>query len=887
MQGVAEPNSVVIAEGTRSLLGNLFDLEDLGSQELKGIAGVVRAWTALRPASVESRFEALHASDVTELVGREEELEMLLRRWSKAKGGEGQVVLLSGEPGIGKSRLSAALLERIASEPHMRLRYFCSPQRTDSALFPIISQMERAARFAHNDTVQVKLEKFDALLTQSSTPHQDAALLSELLSLPNDGRYPALELTPEQRRQKTLEALHAQVETFARKSPVLMIFEDVHWADPTSLELFGRGVNRIVNLPVLLLITFRPELNVTALTLNRLTRREVDAMIDRVAGNKSMPANIRQEIIERTDGIPLFVEEMTKLEAEGQSAPERTAAAIPSSALAVPATLHASLMARLDRLGGPAKEVAQIGAAIGREFSHALLAAVAGKPEEGLEAALARLVAAGLLFRLGVPPHATYLFKHALVQDAAYGTLLREPRRGLHARIAETLESQFAEIAENEPELLARHCTEARLIEKAAHLWGKAGQRSLERSALVEGAEQLTCARTQLATLPATPALRREQIKVHVALINPLMHVKGYAAPETRETIERARDLIKQAEALGEPPEDPLLLFSILYSFWVANFVAFNGDAVRELAAQFLALAEEQGTSTPLLIAHRLMGLSQLMKGDLVEARTHQNRAIALYDPTGHRPLVTRFGVDAGATVLCQRSWTLWCLGYPRAALADADRAVRDARGIGHIPTLMHALVYASFTLIQCGDYAAANAELDEVVTVADEKGVVFWLGWARMEQGRLFAMTGRAAEAIQLISSVRTARTEALVYDPVWLSLLARAYATSVSSMMLGATLARRMTWIKTRKETWWEAEVNRVAGEIALLSPNHDAAKARTYFERALTIAHQQQAKSWELRAAMSLARLWRDQGKPQQARNCSLRCTAGSLKGSTRAI
>ena len=297
---------------------------------------------------------------------------------------------------------------------------------------------------------------------------------------------------------------------------------------------------------MLLIVTYRPEFeppwigrpHVTALTLNRLGEREIAAMIDRVTGNKPLPANIRQDIIERTDGIPLFVEEMTKavLEAESEGAAERTVAAIPSPALAVPASLHASLMARLDRLG-PAKEVAQIGAAIGREFSHALLAAVARKPEAELRSALDRLIAAGLLFRQGVPPHATYLFKHALVQDAAYGTLLREPRRALHARIAETLESQFAEIAENQPELLARHCTEAGLIEKAARLWGKAGQRSLERSALVEAVEQLTRALDQIATLPATPALRREQIKLQVALITPLIHVKGYAAPETKAAV--------------------------------------------------------------------------------------------------------------------------------------------------------------------------------------------------------------------------------------------------------------------------------------------------------------------------------------------------------------
>ena len=374
LQGLAEPNSVVIAESTRKLLGNLFELEDLGAHDLKGIAGPVRAWAALRQASVEGRFDAFHASGLTELVGREEELELLLRRWSKAKSGEGQVVLLSGEPGIGKSRLTAALLERLASEPHTRLRYFCSPQHTDSALYPIISQMQRAAGFAHDDTAQAKYEKLDALLLQSSTPRQDAALFAEMLSLPNDGRYPTLELAPQQRRQKTLEALTAQMETLSRSKPVLMIFEDVHWIDPTSLEALGRAVDRITALGVLLIVTYRPEFeppwigrpHVAAITVNRLGQREIAAMISRVTGNKSLPANIQKDIIERTDGIPLFVEEMTKavLEAESEGAAERTVAAVPSRALAVPATLHASLMARLDRLG-PAKEVAQIGAAMG------------------------------------------------------------------------------------------------------------------------------------------------------------------------------------------------------------------------------------------------------------------------------------------------------------------------------------------------------------------------------------------------------------------------------------------------------------------------------------------------------------------------------------------
>src|SRR5215469_10652321 len=463
LQGIAEPNTVVIAEATRRLLGNLFELKDLGASDLRGVAEPVRAWVALRASTVESRFEALHPSGLTALVGRTEETELLLRRWSRAKGGDGQVVLISGEPGIGKSRLTAALLESLAPEPHTRLRYFCSPQHTDSAFSPIIGQMERAAGLLHDDTPVQKLDKLDALLAQASTSIQDAALIAEMLSLPNDGRYPALELTPEQRRQKTLEALTAEMETLSRQKPVLMIFEDAQWADPTSLEAFGRVVDRIRTLKVLLLVTFRPEFDapwvgrpyVTALLINRLAEHEARAMIDRIVGKRQLSASIRQDIIERTDGIPLFLEEMTKavLEAESETAAERAIAAVPSPALAVPASLYASLMARLDRLGGQAKELAQIAAAIGREFTHELLTVVAAKPESELRSALEQLIGAGLIFARGTPPEATYLFKHALVQDVAYGTLLRRSRQELHARIADALERQLPETLESQPEL--------------------------------------------------------------------------------------------------------------------------------------------------------------------------------------------------------------------------------------------------------------------------------------------------------------------------------------------------------------------------------------------------------------------------------------------------
>src|SRR6516162_5413997 len=573
LQGIAEPSTVVIAEATRRLLGNLFELKDLGARDLKGVAEPVRVWLALRASTVESRFEALHPSGLTALVGRQEEAELLLRRWSRVKSGEGQVVLISGEAGIGKSRLTAALLERVAPEPHTRLRYFCSPQHTDSEFHPIIGQMERAAGLLYDDMPQQKLDKLDALLAQTSTSITDAALIAEMLSLPNDGRYPTPELTPQRRRQKTLEALTAQMETLSRQQPVLMIFEDAQWADPTSLEAFGRAVDRIRTLKVLLLVTFRLDFDapwvgrpyVTALVINRLAEHQAGAMIDRIIGNRLLSASIRHDIIERTDGIPLFVEEMTKavLEAGSEAAAARAIAAIPSPALAVPASLYASLMARLDRLGGPVKELAQIAAAIGREFSHALLASVVHQPETELSSALDRLIAAGLLFRQGMPPHATYVFKHALVQDAAYGTLLREPRRRLHARIAETIESELTESAESRPELLTYHCRQGGNLIKAVNYLLMAAERGLYRSATTEALSHLAQARELISDLPETKDQLQLQLKLEITLARAMLATHGYTASETRKAYRSARGC---CEALGDQASLPL----IIYGQWLS-----------------------------------------------------------------------------------------------------------------------------------------------------------------------------------------------------------------------------------------------------------------------------------------------------------------------------
>jgi len=632
---------------------------------------------------------------------------------------------------------------------------------------------------------------------------------------------------------------------------------------------------------VLLFVTFRPEFappwigqsHVTALTLNRLPKRDIEALMDRVVGNKPLPESIRRDIVERTDGIPLFVEEMTKavLEARSEGAAQQTVASFPSSALAVPASLQASLMARLDRLGA-VKQFAQVGAVIGREFSHAMLAAVARKPEPEVALALDRLMATGLLFRQGVPPHASYLFKHALVQDVAYGTLLREPRRAIHAHIAETLESQFTEIAKNQPELLARHCTEAGLIEKAADLWGKAGQRSLERSALAEAIEHFTRALAQIATLSSTPDLRRQEIRFQVALITPLHNVIGFAAAETKEAIERARLLIEQAEERGETLEDPLLLLSVLFGVAVTNFVTFNGEVMRESAAQFLAIAMRQGMSGPRMLGHSLMGNYFAATGDFAQARAHYDEGIALYDPAAYRPLVTHFAAqDERVALLSFRSLTLWMLGYPEAALEDAKHALEDARQIGQAATLLLALNWISLTQTSCRNYAAANALSDQLIAMADQTGSLAWKMRGILNRGNVSALTGNAADAVQMITSSLTASrsTGATLGLPLNLSSLARAYSDLGRRDDATRCICEAVTQIEKTKERRYEAEVNRIAGEIALKSATPHLEKAEAYFDRALAVARQQQAKSWELRAAMSMARLWRDQGKREEAR------------------
>ena len=584
-------------------------------------------------------------------------------------------------------------------------------------------------------------------------------------------------------------------------------------------------------------------------------------MVSGLAARHALSKEVVEGVTERTGGVPLFVEEVTRLLLErGEQ----------GTLLAIPPTLQQSLTARLDRLGS-ARDVAQIGAVIGRDFSYPLIRAVAAIEDAPLQAALERLAEADILLVQGLAPVSEYQFKHALLQDAAYENLLKSRRQALHRRVGEVLLNEFATTAGAEPELLARHFTQAGLIETAIEWWGRAGQQSLARSVLVEAIEQFTRALDLTARLPATSALRREQIRLQVALITPLIHVKGYAAPETRVTTERARALLDDMQAGGEPIGDPLILLTALFGLLTMNIVAFNGEVLRQLTTEFLALAEEQGTTPLLLTAHRLAGASLLYRGEIVESLPHFERSFALYDPAKHRYLAMQFGQDARTHVLCYRSWAFWFLGHPDRALTDAGDAVQRAREIGQAATLMNVLAITSYVYVFCGSYVVANAQVGELASLAEEKGSLYWKAFAMWFQGWLLSVADKAAEAVQILTSGLTAwrSTGATLYAPMLLSYLARAHAELGEFSDAWRCSSEAITAI-ANGERWFEAEVYRATGEIALMPRRPNAQKAEAYFERALTAARHQQAKSWELRAAMSMARLWRDQGKRNEARD-----------------
>ena len=715
-----------------------------------------------------------------------------------------------------------------------------------------------------------ELDKLDAMLAQTSTSMQNAALFAEMLSLPNDGRYPALDLAPQQRRQKTLEALTSQLAGLASQQPVLMIFEDVHWIDPTSLEALGRTVDRIATLRVLLIATFRPEFDppwigrphVTPLTINRLAQREIDAMIDRVVGNKPLPASIRQDIIERTDGIPLFVEEMTKavLEAESEGEARRTAGAVPSRTLAVPASLHASLMARLDRLG-PAKEVAQIGAAIGREFSHALLAAVVRKPEAELVSALDRLIAAGLLFRQGVPPHANYLLKHALVQDAAYGTLLRSSRKQLHGRIATTLESHFSEIVVAEPHLLAQHYAEAGFYEKAISYWLKAGAQALARSAMLEAEALLRKGLILVSRLTDSVSRQEYELDLQIALGRVLSQTQGFHTQAAGEAYSRARQLCDELKR-------PRKLLPILYGQWVNCFVGADFKQAKQFAAEMLKLGELGDDVITRVVGYRASGGTSLFLGDFPVARACLEQGLELYDPAQRRLYGELTSVDTHVALLGYLSQTLASCGQLDQARSHCDEAIAEARDTSHAPTLAHILSQAWRTgWCAHSDPSVLLRYADELLALSADRELAFWHTVGSVSRGWCLAMSGSGEQGISLLTD-GLSDLSTTAFGPVVLTMLADASRILRQPGVGLAHLAQAERQAEATDLGWCQCEILRTRGVLLTLTGDRVAAEAS--FRDAIALAQMQSAKFFELRAALDLARHWRDQGKRAEARD-----------------
>jgi class 3 adenylate cyclase/predicted ATPase len=873
LQALATPDTLVIAESTRRQIGTLFELDDLGPQPLAGFAEPQRAWRVLAEGAVLSRFEALR-SGATRLIGRDEELALLSRRWHQARAGEGRVVLVSGEPGIGKSRLLAALSERIAGEPHTRLRYFCSPHRQDSALYPFIAQLERAAGFAHRDTAEEKLGKLRDLLAAGARSGDEVQLLGELLSLPNT--VAELGLSPQRKREMVFGALLHQLEALARRGgPLLMVFEDAHWVDPSSRELLDLTLDRVARLPVLLVVTFRPEFeqawsgqpHVTLLALSRLGERDVTALVCELAGNAALEGEIVGEIVERTDGVPLFVEELTRAVLERVDEDNRVAvilAASPLPGLAIPATLHASQIARLDRLGPIAKDVAQIGSVIGREFSYELIELIAQRSPVELQAALTRLTDAGLLFCRGAPPHSSYLFKHALVQDAAYATLLRARRQQLHAAIAAALEQDFPEIVSAQPELLAHHFTEASLVQQAINNWLRAGERAVEGSANLEAIAHLTRGLKLLQDLPESLQRDEKELAFQVALLTPLF-ADRFGSADGERAAGRALELFRK---VGDA--DQRSLFRALYGLTMTYSVRGKICMGREVAEQLLVVGEHLRDPEQLGYAHHAVGNNLLWFGELDAARTHLEKGIALYRPEWSRTLAFRFGFNCGSNCHFFLGRVLWHLGYPDQALRSAEQAVAIAEAVSHPVSLAGALSWLA-ALHQLRGEVERNQEVAETdLALTTEEGIRFFQthavilrGWALAKQGQCEEGIARLREGL---AAYRALGAE--IECSHWLALLAEAYRDTGRPAEALRLIAEALDHVAQTGVVCYEAELHRLDGELRLRLDSRDEHRAEVSFRRALEVAQQQQAKSWELRAATSLARLLAEQGRRTEA-------------------
>jgi predicted ATPase len=876
LQGLAAPNTLVISEATYRLEEGYFTCESLGEHTLRGVSQPLHIFRVLGASDVHSRLEVAQTRGLTPLVGREQEVGLLLERWEQAKASQGQVVLLSGDAGIGKSRLVQMLKEHVANEPHMRWECRSAEYYQNTALFPLVELFQRILRFEAHETPDEKLGKLEQALSQYRLPLEESVpLLAPLLSLPlPENHYSPLHLSPQRQRQKTLETIVAILLELAEHQHVLFIVEDLHWTDPSTLELLNLVLDQTPTAPMLVLLTCRPHFQpawhhrsyITEMTLNHLSHTQVEQLVNRMTDGKTLPIEVLQQIIAKTDGVPLFVEEMTKAilesgyltEVDGHYEPIGSFATF-----AIPATLQDSLMARLDRLV-TAKGIAQLAAVIGRQFAYALLQRVSQVDEMTLQRELGRLVEAEIVYQRGLPPQATYVFKHALIQDAAYASLLKSTRQQYHQRIAQMLESQFPETAEAQPELLAHHCTESGLIEQAVGYWHKAGQRASECSAHMEAISHLRTGRELLQTLPETLERVQREVDALIALGASLLAVKGWAAPEVGETYTYARQLCEHLD-------DPHQLFPVLRGLWSYYLVRAELRTAHALSEQLLDVAQQVHDAAMLPAAHRALGATLFFLGAAAEAHAHFTQGLTLYDLHQHRASTLLYAEDSGLTCRSHDALTLWLLGYPEQGQTRINEALTLAQHLAHPFSLGYALALAAVFHTFRREEHGTQERAEAAISLGKEQGFPFWVALGSLLRGWALAhLQGRAQEGIeQLHQGLRAHRgTGAEISRPQYLALLAEAHGMQGEPEKGLTVLKEVLTLVATTGERWYEPELYRLKGALLLQLSSDNQAEAESYFHHALDIARNQQAKSFELRTATSLTRLWQQQGKRQEA-------------------
>ena len=875
LQALAPANAVVISAVTARLVQGTFALEDLGSHMLHGIAEPMAVSRVRGLLTTPSRDEEFVAAGVPLLVGRDEEVGLLRRRWEQSKAGLGQVVLISGEVGIGKSALVEALRVQVRAEGLPRIVVRCSPYHTNSALYPVITHLERLLQFEPDDPPATKLAKLEVGLRPSSLPLAEVVpLFAGLLSVPFSAeRYAPLTLTPPQQKQQTLDALVAWLAAEAEQQPVLVAWEDLYWADPTTLELLGLVIEQAPTVPMLHVLTYRPEFSppwpprshITPLVLTRLERPQVEALIALRAGGKRLPAAVVQYIVAKTDGVPLYVEELTKMllaSALLREAVDQYVLTGPLRTVAIPDTLQDALMARLDQLNR-AKEVAQLGAVLGREFPYDLLQAIAPQDEETLQAGLAQLVAAELLYHRGRPPRARYLFKHALIQDAAYASLLKSTRQHIHQRIAEVLEARFPASVETQPELVAQHYTAAGCAEQAVVYWQRAGQHASDRSAHLEAISHVPTGIELLTTLPETPEHTQQALTLYVALGAALQITKGQAAPEVEHVYTQARALCQQ---VGDTPE----LVPVLFGLWRCYNTGAQLHTAREIGDTLLRLAQRADDPALAVVAHYALGWTWLCLGALPVAHQHLEECVALYTPDQRRAPVFRMGQDPGVACRANAALTLWVLGYPAQALALLHESLALAHELSHPFSLAWVRYRAAMVSQLRRDVPAVHEHAEACAALATEQGFPYVAALGTSLRGWALALQGQGvegmAEARQGTAAFRA--TGAALTVPYFYTVLADVAAHLGYTDDGLQTLAEAHTLVEQHEERWWEAEIHRLRGVLLLRQPGTPQAEGEAWLQRALDVARRQEAKSLELRAAMSLARLWQQQGKGAEA-------------------